>query len=314
MLYDFSIEHGVQIVTATHAPDFIAETPIECLLWVDRSEAEAKPVSTLARALVDLGSISNTDAVTVNSARAVLFVEGSTDRRVLSAAFEKCGLPDPASDPKVIVAKLPDGKSSADSVRMLPPLLQGLVGKTIAVACLVDNDWQLLDTQPNKLDGSTVCLTRKEIENFLIEPSIFSQAAAAAARQRHESGASNVAFPDEAVVVTKLNEICESVRESVQCQLVWRYRVTLPANLDPSTREQRAMQWFSDRWSDPNWRLGAVPGKQVLARLRHWCQHTYRLTLSTKQLLEALSPVPTDLRESLGAISRLLYPTLPKHG
>jgi hypothetical protein len=78
------------------------------------------------------------------------------------------------------VAKLPDGKSSADGVRMLPPLLRGLVGKAIRVACLVDNDWELLTAPTEATEaGSTVCLQRKEIENFLIEPANFSRAAAA---------------------------------------------------------------------------------------------------------------------------------------
>jgi hypothetical protein len=126
--------------------------------------------------------------------------------------------------------------------------------------------------------------------------------------------AHDIVVPDATAVAAKLDAICDGVRESVRCQLVWRYRKTLSENLDESTREQEAMRWFSDRWSDATWRLKAVPGKQVLAQLRHWCQQNYSLTLTAKLLLDALDPVPDDLRKSLSAISRLLYPTSVGHG
>jgi ABC-type cobalamin/Fe3+-siderophores transport system ATPase subunit len=307
MLIDFSAERGVQIITASHAPDFIAETPLDSILWIDRMEEEAKPISTLARILVDLGALSGTDAILVGSANSVLFVEGTTDRRVLSAAFEACGSADPISDSKTILAKLPDGKSSADSVRLLPPLLEGLVGKKIRVTCLVDNDWELLeDDVSNSTSKSVVCLPRKEVENYLIEPAVFARAAAMAAERRQSFTGTLVSSPDVSKVDSTLNEICEEIRESVRWQLIWRHREKRSPHEDPATREQLSTQWFNNCWETPGWKIKAVPGKQVLGKLRHWCQQEYSLTVSNQSLIEALDPVPSDLKRALESIANSL--------
>jgi energy-coupling factor transporter ATP-binding protein EcfA2 len=300
MLADFSAEHGVQIITATHAPEFLSETPIESVRWVDRGEREARPANSLARVLVDLGSISSTEAANVGAAAAVLFVEGLTDKRVLASAFVRCGLKDPTTDSTVAVAKLPDGKSSADGVRMLPTLMKSISHRDIRVACLVDNDWELTGETSAPSDDGIVSLPRKEIENHLIEPSVFAVAAKRAAEKR-----GGARYPEESAVRVQLDAIIEPLKETVRCQLAWRYRESLSNGLDHTTREQRAGQWFAEKWKDPEWRIRAVPGKIVLASLRRWCQSTYQLTVSDRLLADSMVPDPA-LVKALGRISTRL--------
>jgi len=307
MLLDYAWESGAQIICASHAPDFLAEIPLDSIMWIDRKEAVGKPIDILGKVLVDLGALTGSEAVYADAANAVLFIEGSTDRRVLSGAFKLCNLPDATADPKVILAKLPSGKSSAAGVEMLPGVLEGLVGRRVRVACLLDNDWELFPDGDGQ-SGSicAMCLKRKEIENYLIDAEVFARAAFAASNRRAAaSPPSDV--PTHSDVTTKVAELCDSHRDLVRSHLTWRYRETLPAKLDRTTKEDQASKWFDANWNNAEWRMRVVPGKMVLASLRRWCQDRYKITITEKLLLDALGTPPSDLREVLTLVATSIY-------
>jgi hypothetical protein len=92
----------------------------------------------------------------------------------------------------------------------------------------------------------------------------------------------------------------------VKCQVLPKYRERLSNYLDPSTKERQGEEWFDQKWSDEDWRIRNCPGKEVLKRLRTWCQKNYSLTLTDPKLAMALQQCPDDLREIIGKLQEYL--------
>ncbi len=252
MLIDFVAEAGVQIITATHAPDFIAEVPVDSLLWIDRADREARRISDLGKALADLLKSS------------------------------------------VIAAKLRDGKSTADVVEHLPKVLKELLCRDVKVVALCDNDYEL--PEPEDEHSVAVTLPRKEVENFLVDPTLFADAAKSAAKAREGHSAEPAPYPTENDVAIQLNALIESKKAYIRSQVIWKYRERLPSSLAEPTKEQQADDWFNQQWSVESWRLAMVPGKKVLSELRGWCSQKYHLTVTINALLSSLNQVPSELK------------------
>ena len=116
MIQDFSYEHGIQILVATHAPDFISECDVDSIIWVDKDANAGRSASEMSRILVDLGSLKPSEVFESDAQAKLLFVEGNTDKRVLSDFLKKVA-PELDLD-SIRIAKLPSGKSSSVAVPM----------------------------------------------------------------------------------------------------------------------------------------------------------------------------------------------------
>ena len=313
MLYDHSVETNRQVFVATHAADFIAQIPLENVVWIDRKESEGRSCGNLGRVLADLGSVSKADAVRAWGADKVLFVEGSLDKTVLSYMFGLVGATNPFADPAVLVAALPSGKGDRVHLCAHRKFVRETCQVEVAIACLTDNDYEL-DTHGGHAAENTegvllLSLPGKETENFFLEPDVLATALAATARRRKEFTGAEVTLPPRNEIVEKLMATLEDedTREYVRWQLVPRYRDSLEQGLDPSTRESRADKWFDEHWGDEKWRLRNCPGKAVLKKLRDWCQREYGLTLTAKALLEAVTEPPPGIAEVAQRLQAFFY-------
>ncbi len=111
-------------------------------------------------------------------------------------------------------------------------------------------------------------------------------------------------------IKAEINSILDSheIRSTVKCQLVPKYREKMLDNsLDSSTKERKGEKWFDENWNDENWRIRNCPGKEVLKRLRTWCQQTYGLTLTPPKLAATLHQLPGDVQEILDKIQEYFY-------
>ena len=316
MLWAHAVEKGVQVFTATHSPDFIAEVPVESLVWVDRTKERGQPCSEVGRVLVDLGAITNADAIRAYGADKILFVEGSLDRRVLAQLFALSDHKDPFADETVIIATLPHGKGDVVHVRLFQQLLQETLNLSMRVACLTDNDYDLQQTSGDAPgDEEQVLLLRlgrKEVENYFLESQVLAKAGELSARRRQERSGVAVNFPSAQETGQYLAGVLDSaeVRNIVRYQVVPRYRETLDPHLARPTKEEKAETWFEESWQDGDWRLRNSPGKKVLRRLRDWFQREFALTLTDATLLEALREsqgCPEDIKQLAKTIEQFLY-------
>jgi hypothetical protein len=81
----------------------------------------------------------------------------------------------------------------------------------------------------------------------------------------------------------------------------------LDNSLDSSTKERKGEEWFDENWNDENWRIRNCPGKEVLKRLRTWCQQTYGLTLTPPKLAATLHQLPDDVQEIMDKLQEYFY-------
>jgi len=313
MLLDFSIENGCQVLVATHAPDCIAEVPVDSIVWIDRTQKEGHRCERIGQVLSDLGSISKADAVRACGVDKVLLVEGSLDRNVLGRLFDLGGGQNPFSDSKVLVACLPDGKSSVSHLQMFQKLLVETFKLPVTVACITDNDYELPKSKvPSDTPRDTpllLSLERKEVENYLLEPSLLAAAIRASAKRREEGTGKDVKVPNKDTVAEVLtsNLTDDEVRNIVRWQVLPRYRQLLDSQAADSTKERSADEWFEKQWADKQWRIRNCPGKVVLKRMRQWCQEKWCLTLTPKTLIEAMSECPSDIAKIVQAIQKHFY-------
>lgn len=320
MLLDFAAENGVQVIIATHAPDFVSEMPVDALVWIDRNRQEAHRANKLGQVLADLGNATSADAVRAYGADKVLFVEGTLDRQTLEQLLGPFCTPNPFTDPTVLLASLPNGKGDARHLNLFSALLRDTFRLNVRMAAVVDNDFDFTQVSAGAVAHSaepmTVSLPRKEIENFFIEPAVFARALVAAADERRQFTGHDVAVPDEAEVRLQLDQLLNSpeYRDSVKWQIVPRYEDSLDSRLDVPTRRQRGEEWFEQKWNDAMWRIRNCPGKKVLAALRKWAQATYSLTVSNAKLCNACREVANDLNGTATVIIRHLYGTTVEGG
>jgi hypothetical protein len=284
MLQDFSYENDVQVLVATHAPDFICECPVDSVLWIDREQSAASSIDQVQQMLVDLGAITAADALSPGDIQKIMFVEGEADRRFLRRVVAKLN-PDFDTD-GLTIAKLPSGKSSANAMSAVNELLKSFNRSDIPIVCVVDNDWQLLGDENTDTDR-IVTLPRKEIENFLIEPELLADAFKSISRD-----GAILTRDDMSRIV---DEACEEQREYVRCRLIGPYRDSLDSHVASATQEERATTWFNKSWDDPSWRLASVPGKKVLRSVRRRVQQEYKVTLTAGALLDCMQAPPCDL-------------------
>lgn len=319
MLLDHSVEKNVQIFVTSHAPDFIAEIPVEYLTWIDRTKSESRTCNGVGHFLADLGAVTKADAIRNYGANKILFVEGGMDRTVLSKlASSFCqansAFINPFIDNSVIIAELPDGKGDSKHLNSFQKLLFEVFKLDVKIACIVDNDYEFSFDKPSieNIGNSSTLLLRlqcKEIENYLLDSAVIAKAVLNLVEQRKKYIDKSVDYPSLDEIQERINEILSSTEicSTVKCQVVPRYRETLNNSLDPSTKERKGEEWFSENWNDQAWQVRNCPGKEVLTQLRTWCQNKYHLTLTPSKLVEALLELPDDVVEIMDKLQKYFY-------
>jgi predicted ATPase len=319
MLLDHSVEKNVQIFVTSHAPDFIAEIPVEYLTWIDRTKNESRTCNGVGHFLADLGSVTKADAIRNYGANKILFVEGSIDRTVLSkfaSSFfqENPTLINPFTDNSVIIAELPNGKGDGKHLNVFQELLFEVFKLDVKIACIVDNDYDLssdsIYSKVNKKSNTLLLrLQRKEIENYLLDSVVIGKAVSNWVEQRKKHVSKDSGYPSHDEIQGEINRILSSdeIYTTVKCQVVPKYRDTLGNSLDPSTKEKKGEEWFNEKWNDQAWQTKNCPGKEVLTQLRTWCQTKYNLTLTDSKLAEALLKLPDDVAEIMDRLQKYFY-------
>ena len=275
MLLDHALENDIQVFVTSHAPDFIAEIPVEYLTWVDRTKEESRTCNEVSQFLSELGTVTKVDAIRNYGADKILFIEGGLDRKVISQFFncyfqENSQQINPFTDDSVIVAELPNGKGDRNSLASFQKLLLTTFKIDAKIACILDNDYEISEkkSETHSLNTLLMSLKRKEIENYFLDSRVISTAAKKLSEQRSNRTNTKITYPNIEDVEQKLIEILDTsdICNIVKCQVVPAYRNNLSKELDSATKEAKADEWFAQKWDDPDWRIRNCPGKKVFKR------------------------------------------------
>src|ERR1022692_95971 len=222
---------GSDIVMASHSPEIIGEADPSEIVLVDkkrRAGQRLRDVDAVQTVLDQIGSSQNITLTRLARNRRVLFVEDEYDFGIIRRFAQRLGYTELASGSEV-TAVPSNGFSSWERVHALGWGIPRTLGQNLLIAVVYDRDYwsaEHIDDVRKKLEVSTAFVhfhSRKEIENYLLIPSVFARALIDAVVERKERGEfKDHTLPTEQDVRTLLAEITDSERSAVQAQYIAR--------------------------------------------------------------------------------------------
>ena len=179
---------GKQIFITTHSPVFVNSSRPHSVYRVRHNQGRTsvthlEDATLLSEALEDVGS-RNSDVLLSD---AVLFVEGTGDRRALTAWSEKLNLA--IEERNITVVAMGGGDEAARGTRLRREVLEGISRKApVPHLFVLDRDERGAAEVAKLIDSLGVrihLLERREIENYLLHP----RALLAAIRAKHRNDA-----------------------------------------------------------------------------------------------------------------------------
>ncbi|MEV7582782.1 ATP-dependent nuclease [Streptomyces erythrochromogenes] len=248
-----------QWIMATHAPEVLAESRRDSVIWVDRTRTRAKSLrdsKSFDQASQQLGSGFNLGVARALRSKVALFVEGQ-DMKALRIVARKVGAAKLSGEKGVAVIPL-GGFDNWTHVGAFSWLNDNLLDKAVSTYVILDRDnrtdQQVFDVH-NELSSAGIrghVWKRKELESYFLIPAVISRI----------SGA------DLTSVEQMLADVVAEQKVDTQAQYVHRRQTTMvSATVHLMDVYRTVLPEFESIWADPSQRIAMCPPKKVLASL-----------------------------------------------
>jgi energy-coupling factor transporter ATP-binding protein EcfA2 len=305
-------DHANEFLIATHSTEIMGEADPSEILIVDKAKKSAKRVKDIEgvqQALNALGSIQNITLTQLARNKRILFSEGTIDYKILRRFAKKLKYTE-LSAGNDITQLVSEGYSSWPKVQALAWGLKNTLGSEIKIAAIYDRDFWCEDEITQVEQELKADLTyahvhrRKEIENYLLVPSVLGRCLnkAVAERTRRDGGSSI-----EVDVNLILEDITSRFQITLQGQYVGKYiEFHKPSGKDIATLSSEALNSFSTKWRSLESRMEIIGGKDVLREFRSYVSLHYSVTLTDFRIIDEFSVVeiPTDLSTLLAELEQ----------
>ncbi|WP_078618644.1 ATP-dependent nuclease [Streptomyces microflavus] len=252
-------DRSQQWIMATHAPEVLAESRRDSVIWVDRTRTRAKSLrdsKSFDQASQQLGSGFNLGVARALRSKVALFVEGQ-DMKVLRVVARKVGATKLAGEKGVAVIPL-GGFDNWTHVGAFSWLNENLLDNAVSTYVILDRDnrtdQQVFDVH-NELSSARIhghVWERKELESYFLIPSVISRI----------SGA------DLDSVEQMMADAVADQKVDTQAQYVHRRQTTMvSASMHLMDVYRLALPEFERLWDDPAKRIIMCPPKKALANL-----------------------------------------------
>lgn len=299
---------GPDIVIASHSTEIIGESDPSEILVVDKSKQSAKrlkEISEVQAALESIGSLHNVTLTQLARTRRLLYVEGTTDDKILRRFARRMGLDELAARNDLSIVES-EGLGSWKRIEASAWAFDKALKGQFKIGVVFDRDYfsdsEIYDIS-NKLERyfSPVHMhERKEIENYLLEPVPLERAIRRALRDRNRRTGKNTKY--EFDVTKELEAITDATREHVTSQLVAKrldYKKAKGVNASTITNE--VLEMVGSKWNSLETRIALVPGDEVLGKFRKRVQEEYSVNISDIKIIDEFrtDEIPTDLAKLL---------------
>jgi len=293
-----------QCIVATHSVEIMAEADPSEILIVDKSQRRSRFANSEpgVQLLIDqIGGVHNVHLARLWNAKKFLMVEGK-DMGLLRQ-FHSLVFP----DAQVPLDGFPSfaiggwgGWSYAIGSSMA---LKNSVGEQIVAYCVLDPDYHTTTEKDNRLaqakkrDVNLHIWSQKEIENYLLKPTVIRRVIAGRMKEGDP--------PTTAEVETKLLEFCEDEKETVLDGIAAGLMAEnhgLGAGAIKIARGQLARMW-----GDTEKRLCLVSGKTLLSKISAWSQKKFGVSFGANAVAKKfrVNEVPAEVEAVLRAIEEL---------
>lgn len=306
-------EVNPDILLATHSTEILGEADPSEILLIDKTKSFAKrlkDVEGVQQALDSLGSVQNLTLTQLARTRKILFIEGADDYKILRRFARVYGLPELASGTALTLFES-GGFSSWERVNALSWGLRNTLGADIKIGAVYDHDYwcdeQIEATKQELSQQLTFAHVhrRKEIENYLLVPSVLARAFDRAAKERGRRTETIVDRKESMDDI--LLRITKELRTKTQGQYVGKYlEYKKGSGKDPSTLSSEAIARFEEKWDALSSRMQIVPGKEVLRNLRSYVSDKWSLSLTDVRIIDEFHPaeIPKDLVDLLNTLEQ----------
>ena len=296
------------IVLATHSTEILGEADPSEILLIDKRKNAAKrlrDVEGVQQALESLGSVQNLTLTQLARTRKILFVEGTNDYKVVRRFAKLVGLSELATGTELTPFES-GGFSSWERVNALSWGLRNTLGAELSIGAIYDHDYwcdeQIAETQEALSDQLTFAHIhrRKELENYLLVPSVLERALEKLIAERERRTAETIGRVE--TVEEILDRITEDQRANVQGQYIGKYcEYNKSGGKDQATLSSEAISRFDDKWKSLETRLEIVPGKNTLRNLRAYVNEKWSVSITDIRIIDEFLPaeIPSDLMELL---------------
>jgi len=291
-----------QCIIATHSVEIMAESDPGNILIIDKKEERSRYANNEpgVQLLIDqIGGIHNVHLARLWSARKFLLVEGkdmSLLNRLHAVLYPAAELPLDA------IPTLPIGGWSGWPYAVGASMtLKNAVGDRITSYCILDSDYhshaEICDRYREAGDRGVKLhvWSRKEIENFLLQPRAIRRVLVSRIKERE--------VPSESELQDKILEICEQERRSVEDGIASAL-VQANRRLDLITANQMARSRVDEIWKVKANRPNVVSGKDVLAKLSEWTHKEFGAAFGAPAVARQMTPtdIPPELADVIAAI------------
>lgn len=296
------------ILLATHSTELLGEADPSEILLIDKTKLSAKrlrDVEGVQQALDSLGSIQNLTLTQLARTRKILFVEGGNDYKIIRRFAKKYGLPELASGTGLTPFES-GGFSSWERVNALSWGLKNTLGADIQIGAIYDHDYWCDEQIDETEEALTAQLTfahvhkRKEIENYLLLPSVLARALEKAVEDRNKRTSSEKVI--DVSVEEMVGQLTKDLKATTQGQYVGKYlEYNKGSGRDAATLSAEAITRFESKWTALETRLEIVPGKEILRKLRAFIHDRWSVSLSDLRIIDEFRPaeIPSDMVDLL---------------
>lgn len=165
-LYELAEHYRIQIILSTHSRDLISQAPLQTIIPVDLSRSHLKPMAALEHLLLEFerqGTVSNVDIALLYQTKRCLFVEGSTDTKLLPKIAERIDMSVFKGKMQVVIFEF----AGVENLKLIPrvvSLFERMVGARLSYAVLRDRDANL----PEVIKDYSVNAKQAGIQNLYI--------------------------------------------------------------------------------------------------------------------------------------------------
>jgi hypothetical protein len=281
---------------ATHSKEIINYVDPSRLTPIDRKSHKAqalKSETSTVTVLKELGVIDNVDAYQIVKQRAILIVEGPTDRELIPRLAAKAGstLFDGQSRVSILPAAGVDRLSDGSGLQFVEHLLQH------QVKCLLVRDRDALtDDWTKTLAGKSkrpmFIWPRDCLESYLVIPAAIRQILV------EELGEPNA--PTAKVIEDLVSQIISAMYDETQDRVAARlqdveWRFNNHNRIDAAQANPLARAEMDKAWKRAGNPLVLASGKVILSRAREAIQAKWKVSFGNARIIEAMKSADVHL-------------------
>lgn len=291
-----------QCIVATHSVEIMAEADPGNILIVDKAKRRSRYANDEpgVQLLIDqIGGIHNVHLARLWSARKFLLLEGK-DLSLLKH-FHAVLFPDSELPLDTVPTHSVGGWGGWNYALGSSMTMKNAVGDRIVTYCIFDQDYHSeseIRARYEEAKERSVNLhiwSRKEIENFLVNPRAIRRVLAARMRDREA--------PDEAAVWAKILEICDKERRATEDGIASSL-AKFNRKLDITSANKSAREIVEKAWKSEGNRPMLVSGKDILAGLSEWTNSKFGVSFGAPAIVRQMrkAEVPDEVAEVIEAI------------